>query len=556
MKKLLTLLFTIISVAVFAQSGSLKQSGYFTRVTDTTTYQSAAAVAHSQGYVDIYWNEQATTPHLDIWDGASAYRHVFEFGGAGGSGTVTSVAMTVPSFLSVSGSPVTAAGTFAVSLSGTALPATSGGTGLTALGSANRLLGMNNAGTALEYKTISTSTTAVSNDVGVTLTGANATVINIPTASQTVRGVVSTAAQEFAGTKTFANGVNISGLSSGAVLFAGASSNITQDQLKFKWDASNDQLMVGTNTAVTNAKITTSESTSGLGFGVHHKNTSNGSGSAGVNRTSNDGNLFLDMRVNSSTFTGAGNANRALIVTDGSSLTVTTNDTSPILIRNAFGTTPKELTAFTNTGVGIFGVTSPTASLHLPAGTATASTAPLKFTTGTALSAIENGALEYHSDHLYFSTSSTRYQLDRQNPTLDVDASDVGNVGAGEDQLYSYTLPANTLAVNEQRIIVRVAMSLAANGNNKRVKVKFGSTNIIDPGIGGISGTVSAECEITRTGAATQKCNCTVIALTGTHAVLSDMTETLSGGVAIVVTGEAVDDNDIIKESVSVELKP
>jgi hypothetical protein len=38
---------------------------------------------------------------------------------AGGSGTVTSVAMTVPSFLSVSGTPITAAGTLAVSLSTT-----------------------------------------------------------------------------------------------------------------------------------------------------------------------------------------------------------------------------------------------------------------------------------------------------------------------------------------------------------------------------------------------------------------------------------------------------
>lgn len=47
----------------------------------------------------------------------------------GGSGTVTSVALTVPSFLSVSGSPVTTAGTLAISLSGTALPIANGGTG-------------------------------------------------------------------------------------------------------------------------------------------------------------------------------------------------------------------------------------------------------------------------------------------------------------------------------------------------------------------------------------------------------------------------------------------
>ena len=46
-------------------------------------------------------------------------------------GTVTSVAATVPAFLSVSGSPITSSGTLAISLSGTALPVANGGTGLT-----------------------------------------------------------------------------------------------------------------------------------------------------------------------------------------------------------------------------------------------------------------------------------------------------------------------------------------------------------------------------------------------------------------------------------------
>jgi hypothetical protein len=41
------------------------------------------------------------------------------------------VAATVPSFLSISGSPITTSGTLAISYSGTALPTTSGGTGLT-----------------------------------------------------------------------------------------------------------------------------------------------------------------------------------------------------------------------------------------------------------------------------------------------------------------------------------------------------------------------------------------------------------------------------------------
>jgi hypothetical protein len=49
------------------------------------------------------------------------------------SGTVTSVAATVPSFLSVSGSPITSSGTLALTYSGTALPILNGGTGLTTL---------------------------------------------------------------------------------------------------------------------------------------------------------------------------------------------------------------------------------------------------------------------------------------------------------------------------------------------------------------------------------------------------------------------------------------
>ena len=51
--------------------------------------------------------------------------------GGGGSGTVTSVAATVPTFLSVTGSPITTSGTLAIAYSGTALPVLNGGTGTT-----------------------------------------------------------------------------------------------------------------------------------------------------------------------------------------------------------------------------------------------------------------------------------------------------------------------------------------------------------------------------------------------------------------------------------------
>src|SRR5690242_13692363 len=52
----------------------------------------------------------------------------------------------------------------------------------------------------------------------------------------------------------------------------------------------------------------------------------------------------------------------------------------------------------------------------LPAGTATAGTAPLKLASGTNLSTTEAGAIEFDGTHLYFTAANagTRYQLDQQ----------------------------------------------------------------------------------------------------------------------------------------------
>lgn len=70
---------------------------------------------------------------------------------------------------------------------------------------------------------------------------------------------------------------------------------------------------------------------------------------------------------------------------------------------------------FGNGGKSRFGdFTTPTAMVNIVAGTATAGTAPLKLTTGTPLTTAEDGAIEYHSSHLYFTIGSTRYQLDQQ----------------------------------------------------------------------------------------------------------------------------------------------
>jgi hypothetical protein len=65
---------------------------------------------------------------------------------AGSAGSVTSVAATVPAFLSIAGSPITTSGTLAITLSGTALPVANGGTGLTA-GTSGGILAYTASGT-------------------------------------------------------------------------------------------------------------------------------------------------------------------------------------------------------------------------------------------------------------------------------------------------------------------------------------------------------------------------------------------------------------------------
>lgn len=58
-----------------------------------------------------------------------------------------------------------------------------------------------------------------------------------------------------------------------------------------------------------------------------------------------------------------------------------------------------------NTG---WGVTTPTAQIHIKAGTATAGTAPIKLTAGTNLTAVEAGAIEFDGTRYYASTTGVR----------------------------------------------------------------------------------------------------------------------------------------------------
>jgi len=154
-----------------------------------------------------------------------------------GSGSVTSVAQSFTGgLISVAGSPITTSGTLALTVAGTSggIPYFSsasawassaalannaivigGGAGASptslALGTANQVIGMNTGGTANEYKTITTSASAVSNNVGV-IFAANSIDIAIPDASSSNRGVITTGTQTIAGAKTFSGTTVVTGI--------------------------------------------------------------------------------------------------------------------------------------------------------------------------------------------------------------------------------------------------------------------------------------------------------------------------------------------------------
>lgn len=76
-------------------------------------------------------------------------------------------------------------------------------------------------------------------------------------------------------------------------------------------------------------------------------------------------------------------------------------DVASGIIKFATGTGATE--RWRMSGVGFTNTAgTPTAYIHLKAGTATASTAPLKFTSGTNMTTAENGAFEYNGTNLFF----------------------------------------------------------------------------------------------------------------------------------------------------------
>jgi hypothetical protein len=90
--------------------------------------------------------------------------------------------------------------------------------------------------------------------------------------------------------------------------------------------------------------------------------------------------------------------------------------------------------------------------------------------------------------------------------SLNSQYTDVGNVGSGEDDLMTYSVPAGALSVDGDRLEFEMAVQF--NGaNTKTLKAYFGSSLIWSGTTGTSVAFITLKGVITRTGATTQRAN-------------------------------------------------
>jgi len=240
----------------------------------------------------------------------------------------------------------------------------------------------------------------------------------------------------------------------GSVVFAGASGIYSQDNANFFWDDTNNRLGIGTITPAATLEVSSNItqlrlSQTGTGnyydlyrdngnghfilqgsqVGANHIYLAPTSGNVVVGGTTNPVEIF---NIDVGNGTGGlsligGGSSRFTWKYDGAAAGITqnilaaqvlidtvghvnissrTNNPSGIKLFTNPGTTSLERVTINSAGLVGIGQTTPTALLHLKAGTAAANTAPLKFATGTSLTTAEVGVVEFTTDDLFFTITT------------------------------------------------------------------------------------------------------------------------------------------------------
>lgn len=139
---------------------------------------------------------------------------------------------------------------------------------------------------------------------------------------------------------------------------------------------------------------------------------------------------------------------------------------------------------------------------------------------------------------------------------INYDSTQADNSGAGETDLISFSLPANSLSADGKGVRIKVAGTTAANASVKTIRLYFGSSVLMSNDITTTPNNKSwqFEADVWRDSSSTQEF--AAIGRVGTVSqtlAVSALSATVSGAITIKVTGQGAASSDITAKFLTVE---
>ena len=170
-----------------------------------------------------------------------------------------------------------------------------------------------------------------------------------------------------------------------------------------------------------------------------------------------------------------------------------------------------------------------------------------------AVGASAGQVLESDATDPRWSLAGTGTTVKRMEGVLSVSTTAVGNVDAGEDDLQTATLAANTLVRTGAVIHIDVWGRTANNANAKNLVLYFGTAAILTFSLAvSVAGVWHVQAAVVRTALNTQRAAASVISRSAT-ATENDLenvsiTETETAAITVKTTGSATTTNDIVAD--------
>ena len=285
----------------------------------------------------------------------------------------------------------------------------------------------------------------------------------------------------------------------------------------------------------------------------------------------NDGGGDCDFRVESSSQTH-------VIFVEGSTETISFNGSTSLGTLTLYGHDSSDETmviqAAASQSVDVFQITnsSTTQLFQILSDGSMISTVPT--------SAIADGSFENSNVSLFYhdTVDQVKVKLKDSGGTTSIQAlpkvlshqySDTGNVGSGEDDLHSYTLPASALNNDGDFLEIELSFTIASNANAKTIKIYFGGTVIFNSNTDfgdslsyndSNAQELFVSFKVHKTGSSAQRIAglATTIDTQNTYSGLSDacaapivtaLTKTDTSTIVIKATGEGVSNDDVIQKT-------